>query len=212
MFTEQENVFYYITIMNENYVMPEMPEGARDGIVKGMYLLRDAGAQPGPRVQLLGSGAILREVLAAADLLEKDFGVSADVWSATSFTELAREGEAVLRRNRMRPEAPKEQSYVERCLAPRNGPVVAATDYVRLFGDQIRALVPRRYVVLGTDGFGRSDVRPSLRSHFEVDRHWVALAALNALADDGVIDRTRVGEAVRKYELDPNKPDPANPS
>ena len=209
MFSEQENVFYYITVMNENYVMPEMPQGAREGIVKGMYLLSDAGARPGPRVQLLGSGTILREVLAAAELLEKDFGVSADVWSVTSFTELAREGEAVQRRNALHPESPKEQSYVERSIAPRNGPVIAATDYMRRYSDQIRSLVPRRYVVLGTDGFGRSDVRPSLRKYFEVDRYWVALAALNALADDGVIDRARVAEAMRKYELDPNKPDPA---
>jgi pyruvate dehydrogenase E1 component len=189
--------------------MPEMPEGAREGIVRGMYVLRDAGMTPGPRVQLLGSGTILREVLAAADLLEQDFGVHADVWSVTSFTELKRDGEAVARQNRLHPGAEPQRSYVERCLLPRNGPVVAATDYIRMFADQIRAFVPRRYSVLGTDGFGRSDFRRHLRRFFEVDRHHVAVAALRALAADGEVESSLVGEAIAKYDVDPDAPDPA---
>jgi pyruvate dehydrogenase E1 component len=211
MFQEQQNVFYYLTVTNENYTMPEMPEGAREGIVKGMYSLREGDKGNAPRVQLLGSGTILREVLAAADLLRSDFGVEADVWSAPSFTELKREGDAIARRNRMHPEQKKpEVSYVEQCLAPRKGPVVAATDYMREFADQIRAYVPRRYVVLGTDGFGRSDTRENLRRWFEVDRYYVAVAALCALADEGAVDRTRVRDAIAKYKLDPNKVDPAS--
>jgi pyruvate dehydrogenase E1 component len=209
MYAEQENVFYYVTVTNENYAMPGMPEGSREGIVRGMYLLRDAGVVPGPRVQLLGCGTILREVIAAADLLEQHFGVHADVWSVTSFTELKRDGDSVARQNRLHPGAEPQRSYVERCLLPRNGPVVAATDYMRVFADQIRAYVPRRYSVLGTDGFGRSDVRPSLRQHFEVDRFHVALAALHALVEDGAIGRDIALQAMQKYGIDSNKPDPA---
>jgi pyruvate dehydrogenase E1 component len=209
MFSQQQNVFYYITVTNENYAMPEMPEGAREGIVRGMYLLREGAAGNAPRVQLLGCGTILREVLAAADLLRDDFGVEADVWSAPSFTELKRQGDAIARKNRLHPEQTPETSYVEQCLAPRKGPVIAATDYIQEFADQIRAYVPRRYTVLGTDGFGRSDTRENLRRFFEVDRQYVAAAALSALADDGVIERARVREAIARYKLDPNKLDPA---
>ena len=211
MFTEQQNVFYYITVTNENYLMPEMPEGVREGIVRGMYLLREGEAADGPRVQLLGSGAILREVIAAAELLRQDFAVHADVWSAPSFTELKREGDAVARHNRLHPEQAPKTSHVEQCLGPRKGPVVASTDYVRGYADQIRAYVPRRYVVLGTDGFGRSDTREQLRRFFEVDRHYVAAAALAALADDGSIGRERVREAIEKYSIDPDKVNPAAP-
>jgi pyruvate dehydrogenase E1 component len=191
--------------------MPEMPEGAREGIVKGLYSLREGEKANAPRVQLLGSGTILREVIAAADLLKSDFGVEADVWSAPSFTELKREGDALARQNRRHPEQKTPQvSYVEQCLGPRKGPVVAATDYMREYADQIRAYVPRRYVVLGTDGFGRSDTRENLRRWFEVDRYAVVVAALSALADEGTIDRARVRDAIAKYKLDPNKVDPAS--
>jgi pyruvate dehydrogenase E1 component len=210
MYAEQQSVFYYITLTNENYLMPEMPAGAETGIVRGMYLLRQGAQVKAPRVQLLGSGAILREVLAAADLLKADFGVEADVWSATSFNELKREGDITARSNQLHPEQAQKTSYVEQCLGPRQGPVIAATDYLKEYADQIRAYVPRRYSVLGTDGFGRSDTRAMLRRFFEVDRHYVALAALSALADDGAIDRARVTEALAKYQIDPNKPNPVS--
>jgi len=207
MYREQENVFYYITVMNENYVHPEIPEGAREGILKGMYLLR-AREGDGPRVQLLGSGTILREVEAAAELLADDFGVRADVWSATSFTELRRDGMATARWNRLHPQNTPRTCYVTECLEARDGPVVAASDYVRLFADQIREFVPRRYVVLGTDGYGRSDVRAELRTFFEVNRYNVALAALSALAGEGSVERDTVKQAIEKYGVDPEKPNP----
>jgi pyruvate dehydrogenase E1 component len=208
MYRDQENVFYYISVMNENYEHPPMPEGAREGILRGMYRLRAAPGDGKPRVQLLGSGAILREVLAAADLLENDFGVVSDVWSVTSFNELRREGIDVVRWNMLHPEAPPRKSYVDQCLAGTPGPVVAATDYIRGYADQIRPCIDRRYVVLGTDGFGRSDTRAKLRRFFEVDRHYVAVAALKALADEGTVPTARVAEAIRKYGVDPEKPNP----
>jgi pyruvate dehydrogenase E1 component len=186
-----------------------MPEGVAPGILKGLYLLRESrmGAEK-PRVQLLGSGAILREVLAAADLLEGDFGVAADLWSAPSFTELRREGLAAERWSLLHPAEPRRPSFVEACLANRKGPVLAATDYVRLYADQIRPFVSRRYVVLGTDGFGRSDRRVQLRHFFEVDRRFIALAALKALADEGVLPVAQVSAAMGKLDIDPGKPDP----
>jgi pyruvate dehydrogenase E1 component len=175
-----------------------------------MYLLRE-GSGDGPRVQLLGCGAILREVMAGAELLANDWGVTADIWSCPSFTELRREAIDVERWNLLHPTEPARKSYVESCLEPRQGPIVAASDYVRLFADQIRPFVPtgRRYRVLGTDGFGRSDYRRRLRHFFEVDRRWVALAALEQLAKDGAIPTSQVGEAIRRYEIDPEKPNPA---
>jgi pyruvate dehydrogenase E1 component len=210
MYAEQEDVYYYVTVLNENYAHPAMPQGAESAIIKGMYLFK-AGAKGGektPRVQLLGSGAILREVIAAADLLKSHWGVDADVWSCPSFTELARDGMAVARSNLRQPEGPRRRSYVETCLAEAQGPVVAATDYVRTFPEQIRPYVNRRYVTLGTDGFGRSDTREKLRRFFEVDRHHVAAAALKALADDGAVPASKASEAMRKYGLDPEKPAP----
>jgi pyruvate dehydrogenase E1 component len=211
MVQEQEDVFYYITLMNENYAHPPMPAGAEDGIRKGMYLLREASApdQNAPRVQLLGSGTILREVLAAADLLAQDFGVAADVWSAPSFTELRREGLDTDRWNLLHPSELPRKSYVELCLADRQGPVIAASDYMKAFADGIRAYVPRRYRVLGTDGFGRSDYRRRLRRFFEVDRWLVTVAALKALADEGTIPASRAADAIRQYEIDPDKANPA---
>ena len=212
MLREQEDVFYYITLMNENYAQPAMPPGAEAGIRKGMYLFRDGaptGGNKAPRVQLLGSGTILREVIAAADLLAKDFGVVADVWSAPSFTELRREGLEVERWNLLHPTEPPRQSYVETCLAGRSGPVVAATDYIKAFADGIRPFVPRRYRVLGTDGFGRSDFRRRLRHFFEVDRAFVTVAALKALADEGMVPTSMVADAIRKYGIEPDKANPA---
>jgi pyruvate dehydrogenase E1 component len=207
MYANQENVFYYITIMNENYTQPAMPPGVEAAIRKGMYLLHDGADGSSPTVQLLGSGTILRECIEAVPLLER-FGVAADVWSVTSFTELRRDGLRVERRNRFHPEAPPDVAYVTANLAERTGPVVAATDYMKSFADQIRAFVPRRYVTLGTDGFGRSDTRPTLRRFFEVDRHHVAVAALKALADEGTIPASRVTEAIQTFQINPEKPDP----
>jgi pyruvate dehydrogenase E1 component len=214
MLANQEDVYYYITLMNENYKHPDMPKGAEQGILKGMYLLHpstgsgQAGKKEAPTVQLIGSGAILREVEAAAELLKNDFNVSADVWSATSFNELRRDGIDTERWNLVHPEEKPRVSYVEQCLSERKGPVVASTDYIRTFADQIRPFINRRYVTLGTDGFGRSDTRRKLREFFEVNRYYVALAALKALADDGEIDRKIVSEALKKYNIDPNKPNP----
>ena len=209
MFVEQENVYYYVTTMNENYPHPAMPESAEEGIRRGMYRLSQGeGGEKALRVQLLGCGTILREVIAAGWMLGEDFGVAADVWSVTSFNELAREGQAAERWNLLHPEDPPKASHVERCLAETRGPVVAATDYVRNFADQIRRFVPRRYTVLGTDGFGRSDARAKLREFFEVDRRYVAVAALKALADEGSIEASKVSEAIAKYGIDSERPYP----
>ncbi|MBI3067818.1 MAG: pyruvate dehydrogenase (acetyl-transferring), homodimeric type, partial [Betaproteobacteria bacterium] len=185
MYVEQQDVFYYITVMNENYAHSPMPEGVEKGILRGMYLLREGRLRKNQlKVQLLGSGTILREVIAAAELLEEDFGISSDIWSVTSFTLLRRDGLETSRWNMLHPEAEPRLSYVETCLKDRPGPVVAATDYVKIFADQIRAFSPTpHYLALGTDGFGRSDTRKALRRFFEVDRHHVAVAALKALAD-----------------------------
>ncbi|MBA3507991.1 MAG: pyruvate dehydrogenase (acetyl-transferring), homodimeric type [Betaproteobacteria bacterium] len=209
MVTEQQDVYYYITLMNENYAHPAMPEGAAPGILKGMYKFRDgAGKAKAPRVQLLGSGTIFREVIAGADLLHTDWGVAADLWSCPSFTELARDGYAAARWNLLHATESPRLSFVEQCLKDTSGPVIAATDYMRAFAEQIRGIVPRRYVVLGTDGFGRSDTREKLRRFFEVDRYYVTVAALKALADDGTLPAAKVAEAVAKYKLDPAKPAP----
>ncbi|HET6683160.1 MAG TPA: pyruvate dehydrogenase (acetyl-transferring), homodimeric type [Gaiella sp.] len=202
MVTEQEDVFYYLTLLNEPYAHPPLPEGAEEGILRGMYLLHEAPEGDGPRVQLLGSGAILREVEAAAELLASDFSVAADVWSATSFTELRRNGLEVERWNRLHPTDPQRRSYVEECLAGRRGPAVASTDYIRTFADQIRPFVLGRYVALGTDGFGRSDYRVALRKFFEVDRHHVAVAALKALADEGEVEPSVVASAIERYGVE----------
>ncbi|HYZ17897.1 MAG TPA: pyruvate dehydrogenase (acetyl-transferring), homodimeric type [Candidatus Acidoferrum sp.] len=210
MLREQEDIYYYLTLLNENYQHPAMPAGAEDGILRGMYLLREGGAgkKGQPRVQLMGSGSILREVIAAADLLRDDFGVNADVWSATSFTLLHRDGEAAARYNLLHPTEEPQRPYVARVLDGHEGPVIAATDYVKTFAEQIRPFVERRFHALGTDGFGRSDTRKQLRSFFEVDRRWVAVAALKALADDGKLERAKVAEAIAKYGIDPAKPEP----
>jgi pyruvate dehydrogenase E1 component len=206
MVGEQEDVFYYLTVMNENYRHPPMPEGAEEGILRGMHRVREAD---GAAVRLLGSGAIQREVEAAADLLAEDFDVEAEVWSVTSFTELRREGLARTREARLHPGDEVEAPWVARCLEGSDAPVVAATDYMRAVPDGIRAWVPARYEVLGTDGFGRSDFRRHLRRFFEVDRQHVAVAALAALAADGRLDAKVVADAIERYGLDPDAPDPA---
>jgi pyruvate dehydrogenase E1 component len=211
MVTEQEDVYYYLTVMNENYTHPAMPEGSQQAILKGMYKFRDGAKSTKKgalRAQLLGSGTIFREVIAAAEMLKNEWGVDCDLWSCPSFTELARDGYAAQRVNLLKPTATPRRSYVEQCLAETQGPIIAATDYMRLFADEIRPFVPRRYVVLGTDGYGRSDTREKLRHFFEVDRRWVTVATLKALAEDGAIPASRVAEAVKKYELDPAKPAP----
>ncbi|TRZ97993.1 MAG: pyruvate dehydrogenase (acetyl-transferring), homodimeric type [Rhodocyclaceae bacterium] len=208
MVTEQEDVFYYLTVMNENYEHPAMPADAAAGILKGMYQFRKGAASNGPRVQLLGSGTIFMEAIAAAALLKSDWGVEADLWSCPGFNELARDGQDCARWNLLHPADTPRVAHVSACLAETRGPVIAATDYIRVFAEQIRSLVPRHFTVLGTDGFGRSDTREKLRHFFEVDRYWITLAALSALADEGQVKREKVAEAIRKYSLDPNKPNP----
>jgi pyruvate dehydrogenase E1 component len=208
MYEQQDDVYYYITLMNENYPHPEMPADSEQGILKGMYLLKDGGKGKGPRVQLFGCGTILREVIAAADLLRDDFKVNADIWSVTSFNELRRDGMKAERWNMLHPTSERKKSYVETCLEGHAGPVVASTDYMRNFADQVRQHVGRSYIVLGTDGFGRSDYRVKLRQFFEVNRYYVAVAALKALADDGDIKPEKVAEAIKKYGLDAERPEP----
>ena len=208
MFAEQQNCFFYITVYNENYHQPALPEGVEADIERGMYLFRAGPAEAGPRVQLMGSGSIFREVIAAADLLAEDFGVHADIWSCPSFTELARDGMACARYNRLHPEAAPCQSHLEACLAGYSGPAVAATDYIRAYPNQIHPYVGRSFWALGTDGFGRSDTREKLRHFFEIDRYHVAAAALYALADEGEIDAGRVSEAIDRYQLAADAPNP----
>lgn len=207
MVQNQEDVYYYITLMNENYTHPALPKGAEEGILKGIYQFSKSKAK-GPKVQLLGSGVILREVIAAAELLEQDWGVSADIWSVTSFTELRREGLDVERWNLLNPEKPQKESYVAKSLKKAEGPVIASTDYMKSFADQIRTFIPQRYVTLGTDGYGRSDSREALRSFFEVDRFHVVVAALKALADEGKLPAAKAAEALKKYNINVNKPNP----
>ena len=210
MYQEQEDVFYYLTVMNENYAHPAMPEGAETGIIRGMYLFNEGKAQSAttPTVQLLGSGTILREVIAAAELLVKDFGVASDIWSVTSFNELRRDGLDCERWNMLHPEAAPRVSYAEQCLGKRKGPVIAATDYIKSYADQIRAFLPGTYKVLGTDGFGRSDTRKKLRHFFEVDRYYIAVTALKALADEGTVAMSEVSKALKLYNINPDKPNP----
>ena len=215
MVEQQENVWFYVTLLNENYAQPGLVRGQESGILKGLYRLREGPAGSGKgksiaRVQLLGCGAILREVLAAAELLETDWGVAGDVWSATSFTQLCRDGADAERWNLLHPAARPRKAYVTETLERTAGPIIASTDYVRLFADQIRPYIPqgRAYRVLGTDGFGRSDTREKLRAFFEVDRHFVVLAALKALAEEGAIAPARVSEAIRKYGVDAERPNP----
>jgi len=210
MYVQKVPRYYYITVMNENYPQPPMPDGAEEGIIRGMYLLKKNSTKNSKKVvQLLGSGTILREAIAAADLLKKDFGVTADIWSVTSFNELRREGLSVHRWNMLHPEDTPKRSHVESCLHGTKGPVIAATDYMKTYADQIREFIPKTYTVLGTDGFGRSDTRARLRNFFEVDRHYIVVAALSSLVQDNVIEATQVAKAMDAYDINPDKPDPA---
>src|SRR5690606_18412546 len=234
MLAEQRDEYWYITLMNENYSHPAMPEGSAEGIIKGMYLFSSTGDSPSPaggrgkggkaaegegaapkkkskplHVQLMGSGTILREVIAAAELLDKDFGVTADIWSCPGFNELARDGQEVERHNRFHPEAgTPRKAWITQQLEGRQGPAIAATDYIRAYPEQVRAYVPMRYTVLGTDGFGRSDTRANLRRHFEVDRYHVAQAAIAALAAEGKMTAKDVSRAIKLYKIDTDKPYP----
>lgn len=207
MYQEQENKFYYITTLNENYQHPDMPQGAEEGIIKGMYLLEE-GKGSDLKVQLMGCGSILREVREAANILRDEFGVEADVWSTTSINELRRDAQSVSRWNLLNPEQEARKSYVEECLEGREGPVVASTDYMRMYADQLREYIPRRYKVLGTDGFGRSDSRSKLREFFEVNRYYVAVAALKALQEEGKLEASVVAKAIQKFNINPEKPAP----
>ncbi|MDR3492735.1 MAG: pyruvate dehydrogenase (acetyl-transferring), homodimeric type [Gammaproteobacteria bacterium] len=207
MYHEEEDIFYYITAMNEKYEQPAMPQGVEEGIINGMYLFK-AGSNAKLKVQLMGSGAILREAIAAAELLEKDFSISADVWSVTSFNELRRDGVAVQRHNMLSAEKKPQVTYVEKCLQKFDGPIIAATDYVRSYAEQIRPFITRSYTVLGTDGFGRSDTRESLRHFFEVDRYYIVVAAIYALSQEGKVPASQVTAAMKKYKIDPDKPNP----
>ena len=207
MYQLKENVFYYISVMNENYLHPAMPKGSEEGIIKGIYCLQE-GEEKGLKVQLMGSGTILREVIAAAELLKKDFKINADVWSVTSVNELAREAQSCARWNQLHPTKKARQSYLETKMRGRKGPVIISTDYIRAYAEQIREFVWARFVSLGTDGFCRSDTRENLRIFFEVNRYHVVVAALKALSDDGELDSKVVQQAIKKYGIDPEKPDP----
>ena len=206
MHEKNENIFYYITTMNELYAHPEMPENAEQGIIKGMYELKTVGTGE-LQVQLMGSGTILREVEVAAQMLADDWGVKSDVWSVTSFNELTREAQAIDRMNRFSTDTPAVP-YITQCLENAKGPVIVATDYMRNYAEQVRKYVPNRYEVLGTDGFGRSDSRAALRNFFEVDASYVVLASLKALVDEGEMDGAVIAQAVKKYGININKPNP----
>ena len=204
MYAEQENVFYYITVMNENYAQPALPQGSEADILKGMYLFQKGEENDSPRVQLLGSGTIFRESVAAAELLRDDWQIESDLWSCPSFNELARDGQSCERWNRLHPMEQAKQSHVSRCLDGAKGPVIASTDYNRAFSEQIRGYISAPYAVLGTDGFGRSDTRENLRSFFEVNRHHIVVAALKSLADNGEIEMSQVDAAIVRYNINPD--------
>jgi len=210
MYVDQESIFYYLTVMNEQYEMPQMPEGAQAGIIKGLYKFRATGKPTAKlRAQLFGSGAILPEVIKAADVLEHDFGVGADVWSATSYTELYREGHACERWNMLHPTDKPRVPYVTQCLKDAPGVLVAASDYLKVLPDAIDKWLPRPLHALGTDGFGRSENRASLREFFEVDHRYVVVATLSALVKDGSVEASVVQQAIARFGINPEKADPA---
>jgi pyruvate dehydrogenase E1 component len=206
MYEKHENIFYYITTMNELYAHPDMPVGSEEGIIKGIYSLKEVGTGD-KQVQLLGSGTILREVEKAAKMLADDWGVKSNIWSVTSFNQLTREAQVIDRKNRFSTETAKVP-YITQCLADAKGPVIASTDYMRNYAEQVRKYIPNRYEVLGTDGFGRSDSRAALRDFFEVDANYVTIASLKALVDEGQMDASVVAEAINKYGVDISKPNP----
>ncbi len=216
MFVDKEDYYYYITVMNENYAQPAMPEGCEQGIINGMYCLQSAQVkndslqqQSAQHVQLLGSGAILREVIAAADILQQDYSITSDIWSVTSFNRLRRDGMEVQRWNMLHPDAAQKKSYVEQCLEDKKGPVIAASDYMKIYADQIRPYIKSNYIVLGTDGFGRSDTRKQLRHHFEVNAHYIVIAAIHSLVEESILKKSMLTNAMQKYGIDPDKTDPA---
>jgi pyruvate dehydrogenase E1 component len=209
MVEQQDNVYFYLTLLNENYAQPGLRHGSEEEIVKGMYLLQE-GAKKAPRVNLLGSGTILRESIAARELLEGEWGIAANVWSCPSFNQLARDGQDAERWNLLHPTERPRVPFVAQQLEKFGGPVIASTDYMKNYAEQIRAFLPkgRSYKVLGTDGFGRSDFRTKLREHFEVDRHYVVVAALKALAEEGSVPVAKVAEAIARYKIDVDKINP----
>ena len=209
MFKDQEDVYYYITAMNENYQQPAMPKGVEKGIIKGMYLLNGGGKKK-KKVQLLGSGTILREVIAAAEMLDKEWKVDSDIWSCTSFNELARDARSIERWNRLHPLEDAKVPYITQQLKDRRGPAIAATDYIASYSEQVHSWIPMNYTVLGTDGFGRSDTRAQLRKHFEVNRYYIVVTALKALMDEGTLPAAKVAEAIKKYAIDTEKLNPIN--
>ena len=209
MIGNQENIFYYITCMNENYIHPCIPKGVSNGILKGMYRLKRGGKKK-LKAQLMGSGTILREVLASSEILLKDFGIDSDVWSVTSFNELRRNALQIERWNNLNPDKQPKKNYIQSCLSSSAGPFIAATDYMKIIPDQIQRWVPGTFVSLGTDGYGRSDARSALRKHFEVDRWFIVITTLKALSDQGMIDGRIVSKAIKKYGIDPSKKDPVN--
>jgi pyruvate dehydrogenase E1 component len=218
MYVEQKDVFYYLTVYNENHTHPAMPKGAEDGIVRGLYLLQEEKKPAKAHVQLLGSGSILREVIAAAELLKEEFGVTADVWSATSFNELCRDGQDIDRWNMLNADKKPRKAYVTQMLEGRRGPCIASTDYMKAYSEQIRPFMPGAgrdaaggpmpYYTLGTDGYGRSDNRPALRDFFEVDRRWITVKALKALADQGTVPAEKVAQAMKIFGIRADKPNP----
>ncbi len=207
MYEDMENVFYYITLMNENYAHPEMPKGVEEGIIKGIYPLKTVGKSK-IEVQLLGSGAILREVEKAAEILEKDWGVMSHIWSVTSFNEITREAQKTDRENLYSNSKTIKVPFITKCFSKSKGPVIAATDYMRNYAEQIRKYVPLRYEVLGTDGFGRSDSRKELRYFFEVNANYIVFTSLKALVDDGLLDAKTIKRAIKKLNIDVNKSNP----
>ena len=209
MYQEQESIYYYITVLNENYTHPAMPEGVEEGILRGMYLLKSVQNDDNKiKVNLLGSGSILRESEAAAEILADQYGINSDIWSVTSFNELARDGIDVDRHNGLHPDLEDRKSYVQMCLENTEGPVIATTDYMRMYAEQIRPWVPNAYHVLGTDGYGRSDTREKLRKFFEVDRNYIVVATLNSLVDQELVSPSQVTDAINKFGIDAEKINP----
>jgi pyruvate dehydrogenase E1 component len=209
MIQNQEDVYYYITVMNENYQHPEMPKNIEKNIIQGIYKFSESKLKA-PKVQLMGSGVILREVIAAAKMLESEWNVSADIYSVTSFTELRREALDNERWNMLNPDKKQKISIIQEIISDQESPIVASTDYMKSYAEQIANFIPNKFVSLGTDGYGRSDSREALRSFFEVDRYYIVVAALKALVDSKKIDIEILTKAIRKYKMNNNKPNPVS--
>ena len=210
MHEKKENIFYYITAMNENYTHPEKPKGSDEGILKGMYLFKEGGNKGKTKVQLLGSGTILREIIAASKILSKEYNIDSDIWSVTSFNELRRNGMETERVNLLNPNEKQKKTYVQKCLDKRDGPVIAASDYTRAFADQIRPYTDKTFYSFGTDGYGRSDTRKNLRKFFEVDKEHIVAFTLSALAKEQLIGSKDADKAIKKFKIDKDRDFPAN--